>query len=289
MVNLRRSTGNLLAMDDPERVTLAPEDQVTKRRLPELLAARNRLRRGEPLVPHPGPVDGEQSAGMGKSGSLRAAIFGMNDGLVSNFALIMGFAGASQVRGVILLAGISGLLAGAFSMAAGEYISMRVQREVLERLLHLEAHELGSDAEGEQRELAEIYQRKGLPPELAVQVAEHLSKDPVIALDTHAREELGIDPTEGLGSPWGAASSSFLTFAIGALIPLAPFLFAAGATGTLASAAVTGFSLLAVGAITSRLTGRAIVPSALRMFAIGASAAVITYLVGLWLGVSVAG
>ncbi len=270
---------------------LPPSAQETKRRLPEILEARRRLRRRKPegLVPHAGPVEGEQTAGAGKSGTLRAAIFGVNDGLVSNAALIMGFAGASQERGVILLAGISGLLAGAFSMGAGEYISMRVQRELLERMLHLEAHELGSDAETERVELAEIYRRKGLTPELADEVATELMRDPKVALDTHAREELGIDPDEGLGSPWGAAGWSFLTFSAGALVPLAPFLFIAGTAGTIAAATVTGLALLIVGGLTSMLTGRPPVRSALRMFAIGMGAALVTYGVGIVLGVSIAG
>jgi len=270
---------------------LPPEAADTKRRLPELLAARRRLRQQArlPLVPHPGPVDGEQAGGAGKSGTLRAAIFGVNDGLVSNAALIMGFAGAAQKQGVILLAGISGLLAGAFSMAAGEYISMKVQRELLERVLHLEAHELGSDPEAERVELAEIYRRKGLSDELADEIATELMRDPKVALDTHAREELGIDPDEGLGSPWGASIYSFLTFSVGALIPLAPFLVASGTAGALASASVTGLALLVVGGATSKLTGRPMVRSALRMFAIGMGAALVTYAVGSLFGVSVAG
>ena len=246
-------------------------------------------RRTQPLVPHAGPIDDEQRPGAGKTGTLRAAIFGVNDGLVSNAALIMGFAGAAQDRSVILLAGISGLLAGAFSMAAGEYVSMRVQREVLERMLHLEAHELGSDPEGERAELAQIYRRKGVPQELADRLANELSKDPATALDTHAREELGIDPAEGLGSPWGAASSSFATFAMGALVPLVPFLFAGGFAGIIASASITAVALLSVGALTSRVTGRSPLGSGLRMLAIGAAAASVTYLIGLGLGVSVVG
>lgn len=270
--------------------SLPPEDARTKSMLPELLATRRRMRRrNQPLLPHAGPIDGEQTTGAGKTGTLRAAIFGVNDGLVSNAALIMGFAGADQPRTVILLAGISGLLAGAFSMGAGEYVSMRVQREVLERMLHLEAHELGSDPEGERAELAEIYERKGVPPELAGALATELSKDPATALDTHAREELGIDPAEGLGSPWGAASSSFVTFSVGALVPLVPFLFAGGTAGVIASASVTGLALLGVGALTARVTGRSPVMSGLRMLAIGGAAAAVTYLIGLALGVSIIG
>ena len=267
---------------------LPPEDLETKRRLPELLAARRALR-SEPLRPHAGPVEHEQSSAAGKSGTLRAAIFGVNDGLVSNVALIMGFAGASQDRAVILLAGIAGLLAGAFSMGAGEYVSMRVQRELLERLLHLEAHELAADAEEELDELAAIYERKGLSPELAHQVATELMRDPAVALDTHAREELGIDPEEGLGSPLGAAASSFVTFALGAAVPLLPFLVTGGTVAVVASATLTGCALLFVGGLTSRLTGRPPVRSALRMFLIGMGAAAITFAVGALLGVSVAG
>jgi VIT1/CCC1 family predicted Fe2+/Mn2+ transporter len=268
-----------------------PEDLRTKEQLPELQQARRRLRRTRPgqLMPHPGPVDGEQNTGTGKAGTLRAAIFGVNDGLVSNAALIMGFAGADQPRSVILLAGISGLLAGAFSMAAGEYISMRIQREVLERMLHLEAHELGADDPSEETaELTQIYMRKGLSRKLARQVAEEVMKDPKVALETHAREELGIDPEEGLGSPVGAAASSFAMFAVGAIVPLVPFLFVGGTTGVLVSAVVTLIALATVGALTSRLTGRPAVLSALRMLAIGGGAALTTYLIGSLVGVNVA-
>ena len=239
------------------------------------------------MMPHAGSVDGEQTTGGGKSGRLRAAIFGINDGLVSNVALIMGFAGADADRGVILLAGISGLLAGAFSMGAGEYISMKVQREVLERMIHLEAHELHGDPEAERAELAEIYRRKGLSDELSEQVATELMQDPAVALDTHTREELGIDPQEGLGSPWGAANSSFLMFCVGAAIPLVPFLVLTGSAATVASAAVTGLALLVVGTLTARLTGRPKWLSALRQFGIGMGAALVTYLVGRSLGVNV--
>ena len=213
----------------------------------------------------------------------------MNDGLVSNVALIMGFAGADQRAGVILLAGISGLLAGAFSMGAGEFVSMKVQREVLERMLHLEAHELHGDPVGERAELAEIYRAKGLSADLADRVASELSRDPTVALDTHAREELGIDPQEGLGSPWGAAISSFLTFCVGALVPLIPFFLAEGTAATIASAALTAFALLVVGALTARLTGRPTWLSSLRQLAIGMSAALVTFVIGRIVGVNVAG
>ncbi|HEX6230786.1 MAG TPA: VIT1/CCC1 transporter family protein [Actinomycetota bacterium] len=253
-----------------------------------LLAAIVRRVRGRRwrIVPHPGPVAGEQRAG-GKSGALRAAIFGVNDGLVSNVSLIFGVAGAGVDREVIVLAGVAGLLAGAFSMAAGEYISVRVQREVFERLIHLEAHEIGSDPDAEREELRDLYVRKGLSSELARRLAEELMRDPEVALDTHAREELGLDPEEGLGSPLAAAGSSFATFSVGALVPLLPFLVASGTGAVVASGAFSGLSLFGVGAAMTYLTGRPWLRSGARMLALGTGAAAITYAVGKLLDVGV--
>ncbi|MFL5736906.1 MAG: VIT1/CCC1 transporter family protein [Actinomycetota bacterium] len=230
------------------------------------------------VLPHPGAVGGEQQP-QGKSGTLRAAIFGVNDGLVSNLSLIMGVNGARVSNHVILLAGVAGLLAGAFSMAAGEYISMRVQREVFERLIHLEAHELATEPEEELEELAEIYRNKGVPPELATEVAAALMRDPEVALETHAREELGLDPDE-LGSPWGAAGSSFVTFAFGAFVPLVPFLISSGTTATLWSAALSALTLFVVGAFVSILTGKRFWFAGLRAVFVGAAAATTTFLIG---------
>lgn len=268
--------------------TLPPDDARTKRELPRLLDAHRRLQRGNDLLPHRGKVESgaEQAGGAGKSGALRAAIFGVNDGLLTNTSLIMGFAGASQSRGVIVLAGISGLLAGAFSMGSGEYISMRVQREVLQRLLHLEAHELGNDPDGERAELVQIYRKKGLPEGLAGDVAAELMRDPKVALDTHAREELGIDPSAGLGSPWGAAISSFVMFAVGALLPLIPFFFAGGSGATALAGMIAAVSLLVVGGLTSLLTGRSPFFTAARQLAIGVGAALVTYAIGRLVGVA---
>jgi len=268
------------------QIELPPEDRETKRQLPSLLDARRRLLKGNDLLSPHGPEINEQSASAGKSGALRAAVFGMNDGLLSNAALIMGFAGASQNRSLIVLAGISGLLAGAFSMGAGEYVSMRVQREMLERLLHLERRELELDPETEQVELAEIYRNKGLSAELSERVAAEVMKDPDVALDTHAREELGLDPDEGLGSPWGAAISSFVMFSVGALIPLLPFFFTSGRGATVASLTVTALALLVMGALTSLLTGKSPVRSALRQLGIGVAAMAVTYTIGSLLGVT---
>jgi VIT1/CCC1 family predicted Fe2+/Mn2+ transporter len=261
----------------------APGDRPTARARAAALVRLMRGRRWR-IVPHPGPVPGEQRRG-GKSGALRAAIFGVNDGLVSNLSLIFGVAGAGVDPEVVVLAGVAGLLAGAFSMAAGEYISVRVQREVFERLIHLEAHEIGSDPEAERAELAELYARKGLSEELAGRLAEELMRDPAVALDTHAREELGLDPEEGLGSPIAAAGASFAMFAVGALVPLVPFLVTSDMAAVAASAVLSGTALFGVGAAMSILTGRNALLSGVRMLAIGAAAAGVTYLVGTLLDV----
>ncbi|MFM7718351.1 MAG: VIT1/CCC1 transporter family protein [Actinomycetota bacterium] len=271
---------------------LSPADRRTKERVPALTEAARRLRRGRsrgPVTPHVGTGPARESTAVGgRSGALRAAIFGANDGLVSNASLIFGVAGAGAESRFVLIAGIAGLLAGACSMAAGEYISMRVQREVFERLIHLEAHELGADPASERAELAALYARKGVPADLADRVAEALMRDPARALDTHAREELGLDPEEGLGSPVAAATWSFLTFSVGALIPLAPFVFASGAGATIASAVLTGIALFGVGAAMSALTDRPWVRSGLRMLAIGSLAAAVTFAIGSLFGVATA-
>jgi VIT1/CCC1 family predicted Fe2+/Mn2+ transporter len=222
-----------------------------------------------------------------KSGALRAAIFGMNDGLVSNLSLIFGVAGSRVADEVVVIAGFAGLLAGAFSMGAGEYISMKVQREVFEQLIHKEEHEIATQPEEEIQELALIYERKGIDPETAQRIAADVMKDPQVALETHAREELGIDMESGLGSPWAAAGSSFGTFSIGALVPLIPFLFTSGGKAVAISAVMSAVTLFAVGGAMTILTGRSALLSGARMLAIGAVAAAITYGVGTLLGVAV--
>lgn len=246
-----------------------------------------RVRPPGPITPHPGPTsEADRIRGTGaKSGALRAAIFGVNDGLVSNLSLIMGVAGANASNRFILLAGVAGLLAGAFSMGAGEYISMRAQREMFERLLHLEAHELATEPEEERAELQEIYERRGYPAALARQVTDVVMKDPAVALETHAREELGLDPEE-LGSPWGAAASSLLTFSIGAAIPLFPFVLGSGTAAVVGAVIGSAVALFAVGATLSRFTGRSLLPSGTRMLLVGGIAATVTYGVGTLLHVS---
>ena len=240
--------------------------------------------------PHPGPTPKQEMPfGVGgKSGALRAAVFGVNDGLISNLSLIMGVSGASASNRFVILAGVAGLLAGAFSMGAGEYISMKVQRELFERLLHLEAHELATEPEEEHEELRQIYEQRGFPPDLAEQVTQAVMRDPRMALDTHAREELGLDPDQ-LGSPWGAAASSFVTFSIGAIIPLLSFLFTSGTLAVWIAIAASGVAIFGVGAAMSMLTGRRWWLSGARMVAVGAIAAAVTFGVGRLLHVSTAG
>ncbi len=239
----------------------------------------DRSRQG--IAVHDGPVEEFDPAQVigGKSGALRAAIFGMNDGLVSNLSLIMGVAGAAANHHFIIVAGLAGLLAGAFSMGAGEYVSMKVQRELFERLIHLEAHELASEPEEEHQELAKIYEAKGLPPELANEVTTAIHRDPELALKTHAREELGLDPDQ-LGSPWGAALSSFVMFALGAVMPLLPFLVGSGGAAVIASVSIAATALFTVGAFLTRFTGRPPWLSGARMLAVGAVAAGITFGIG---------
>jgi vacuolar iron transporter family protein len=223
----------------------------------------------------------------GRSGTLRAAVFGVNDGLVSNLSLVMGVAGAVTDNSIIVLAGVAGLLAGAFSMAAGEYISMQSQRELFERQIAIEREEMRVMPEVEQAELAAIYRAKGLPAADAERVAASLMEDPEVALDTKVREELGLDPNE-LGSSWGAAWSSFAAFAVGAIIPLVPFLAGNGLPALVAALSLSLAALFLVGALVSMVTGRGLLFSGLRQVAIGAIAAGVTYAVGSFIGANVA-
>jgi VIT1/CCC1 family predicted Fe2+/Mn2+ transporter len=206
---------------------------------------------------------------------------------VSNLALVMGVAGANADNQIIVLAGVAGLLAGAFSMAAGEYISMQSQRELFERQIEVERHALRLMPDVERQELAALYVAKGLSQDEADLVADRLMRDPEHALDTKIREQLGLDPSE-LGSPWGAAGSSFLTFGVGAIIPLAPFLLTSGLAATLASVVLALASLFVVGALVSLLTGKGLLYSGLRQVLIGGAAALVTYTVGALMGVQLA-
>ena len=228
---------------------------------------------------------GQRHRGVSGGGNLRAAVFGVNDGLVSNASLILGVAGASANNSVILLSGVAGLLAGAFSMAAGEYVSVRSQREMFEHQIGLERDELAQYPEEEAEELALIYAARGLSRDDAQKLAKAIIADPVKALDTLAREELGLNP-EDLGSPRGVALFSFLSFAAGALVPLLPFFALGGDRALLVSIVFTALTLFGVGAVISLFTGRSALRDGLRMLAIGAAAGALTYAIGKLLGVS---
>jgi VIT1/CCC1 family predicted Fe2+/Mn2+ transporter len=221
------------------------------------------------------------------SGNLRAAVFGINDGLISNASLILGVAGAGAGADMILLSGIAGLLAGAFSMAAGEYVSMRSQREFHEYQIALEREELDQYPGEEAAELALIYQAKGIEAEEAGRMARALIADPDRALDTLAREELGLNPDE-LGSPWGAAISSFIAFAIGASLPVLPYFLLSGNHAFYGVLAATGISLFGVGASLSLFTGLNAFAGGLRMLLIGAGAGAATWFIGKGLGIVLA-
>ncbi len=222
------------------------------------------------------------------SGSLRAAVFGINDGLLSNFSLVMGFAGAEAQPEYIILAGIAGLLAGSFSMAAGEYVSVRAQREVFEQQIAIEKEELEVSPREEEEELSLIYQAKGIPEREASHLAKRIIQNPKTAIDTLAREELGLDPT-GLGSPWTAAMSSFIAFVLGAFVPVAPYLLTSGSKAWIASATLSFCALFSVGAVLSIFTSRGPLRSGARMVGIGLLVSAITYSVGWLLGVSISG
>jgi VIT1/CCC1 family predicted Fe2+/Mn2+ transporter len=219
-----------------------------------------------------------------RGGAARAAVFGVSDGLVSNVALILGVAGADVGPGVVRLAGLAGLLAGAFSMAAGEYVSMRAQAELLEHELEMERIELRRNPHVEEVELAQIYQSRGVDPDTSRTMAAEMMRDPEVALQAHAREELGIDP-EALGSPEAAAASSFVAFCVGALVPLMPWFFGGGTAATVASIVAGALGAVVVGAVLARFTERPVARSAGRQLLIAAVAAGVTYVVGSLVGV----
>jgi VIT1/CCC1 family predicted Fe2+/Mn2+ transporter len=236
------------------------------------------------------PEAGEPWHKADKSGSIRAAVFGVSDGLVSNTALVMGFAGASLAgaidNSVVLFAGLAGLLAGAFSMAAGEYVSMASQRDLFKREIALEREELLEKPEEERLELELIYRAKGLPREQARQVADQIMSDPETALDTLVREELGLDPDD-LGSAWKAAISSFIAFTLGASVVVIPYALFTGVTAFVLAIGMSLTSMVAVGAIVGRISGRGVVVSVGRQVIWGVGAAAVTYLVGTLVGVNV--
>jgi len=216
-------------------------------------------------------------------GTARAAVFGVSDGLVSNVALILGVAAAASDRSNVLVAGVAGLLAGAASMAAGEYVSMKAQSELVERELEIERLSLERQPVAETNELAAIYRKRGLDADQALEMAEAVMVDPEVALEVHAREELGVNPDE-TGNPAAAAISSFIAFAVGALVPLVPWFFAEGNGAIIASAVLGLIATASVGITLARFTERSAVRTAGRQVGWAVAACAVTWVIGSWLG-----
>lgn len=237
-----------------------------------------------PAVPSAGatPVRHEDHRDV-QGGAARAAVFGVSDGLLTNVSLILGVAGANPAAGVVRLAGLAGLVAGAFSMAAGEYVSMSAQRELIEREVGIEREELRRHPESEKRELVALYVSRGVPADAAEQVALALSRNPELALEVHAREELGVNPGS-IGSPRAAAGSSFGSFAFGALVPLVPWFFSSGGAAAIASIVLGALMAVAIGVAVAVFTGRSKLRSAARQLVITALAAAVTFGVGSLVG-----
>lgn len=233
------------------------------------------------VSPAPAEIHGHHRDVTG--GWLRAAVFGAMDGLVSNFALIAGVVGAGAVPGMVIATGMAGLVAGACSMAAGEYVSVASQAEMTAAEIAVERRELERNPAGEAEELAMLYHARGLDEALAREVARQLSREPEVAWRIHVREELGVDPDD-LPSPWVAASSSFAAFSIGALIPVLPFLV--GLTSILVTLIVSGVGLFLAGAAVARLTTRSAWYGGLRQLGLGAAAAAVTFGIGTLVGAS---
>jgi VIT1/CCC1 family predicted Fe2+/Mn2+ transporter len=240
-----------------------------------------------------GPLGGLSGASIGRiesrhralggGNALRAAVLGANDGLTSNLALVMGIAGANPGRGTVVLAGIAGLLAGSFSMALGEWISVTSAREAAEAQIVAEREEIKMMPDAERDELALIYRAKGVPEQQARELAAHVMSDTKSALGTLAREELGIVPEE-LGSPWAAASTSFVLFASGAILPLFPFFFTAGFTAIVLSASLAALGLFTVGSAITLLTGKSAWYAGIRQLVLGLTVAAVTFAIGALIG-----
>lgn len=232
-------------------------------------------------------IEGRHRAGGGNA--LRAAVLGANDGLVSNLSLVMGVAGAEMSGQAILVTGLAGLLAGACSMALGEWLSVQSSRELYQRQIAIEKAEISANPQEELEELALIYQARGIDEAQARQIAEQIFSDQENALDVLVREELAVDPSELGGSAWEAAITSFLLFAIGAIIPVVPFFFLEGMAAIVLSLFISMIGLFIIGSGITLFTGRSIAFSGSRQMVFGLAAAAITYGIGWLIGVNVAG
>lgn len=263
---------------DPEARDLVAEERRHARVLREMTNG------GGPLA----AIRSERGQTFGDGGSLRAAVLGVNDGLVSNFSLVMGVAGGTSNSDFVLLAGIAGLLAGAFSMAAGEYISMRSQRDVYEYRIQMEQEEIEEWPEEEHEELVLIYQAKGFSETEAEEIADQIMTQPQVALETMAREELGLDP-EQLGSPWGASFSSFVAFVGGAIVPIIPYIAGVGGLAFGLSAGLSAGALILVGGWLAGMSGKSVSWGSMRMLLAGGAAAATTFGIGRLIGTTIVG
>jgi VIT1/CCC1 family predicted Fe2+/Mn2+ transporter len=241
------------------------------------MSASPRPYRPPPPEPHHRDIQG---------GAQRAAVLGVSDGLITNVSLILGVAGANTAPGGVRLAGLGGLLAGAFSMAAGEYVSMKAQRELLERELHMEKVELHRAPDAEKAELIQLYESRGIDPGVAEELASEMMRTPEMALETHAREELGVNPAE-LGNPYAAAWASAASFAAGAVLPLVPWFITRGAAAVIASVVLGAIVAIAIGVALGRYTGRSVLRSGFRQVLVTMAAAGVTFLVGKAVGTSI--
>jgi VIT1/CCC1 family predicted Fe2+/Mn2+ transporter len=206
-------------------------------------------------------------------------VLGVSDGLVTNISLILGFAGANTSPGLVRLAGVGGLLAGAFSMAAGEYVSMKAQSELLQRELDMEALELRRAPDAERAELTQLYESRGVDPAVAGEMAAEMMRTPELALETHAREELGVSP-HNLGNPYSASTASAASFAAGALIPLIPWFFTSGGVALALSLVLGGLAAVGIGVALARFSGRSPLRLVVRQLIVTIAAAGVTFLIG---------
>lgn len=271
-----------LSQPESETVSLANDEKSHARILSEALKIKGGLSGGTVAR-----LEGRHRAGGGNA--LRAAVLGSNDGLVSILSLVMGVAGANLSSHDVLITGLAGLLAGAGSMALGEWLSVQSSRELYTHQIKIEAEEIENAPDEEKEELALIYQSKGLPEDRAREMATHMMADKNNILDTLSREELGIDPGELGGSAWVAAFTSFILFALGAIFPILSFMFLKGTPAIFASMAISAFGLFLVGALITLMTGKKVLYSGVRQVLVGLAAAILTFGIGRLIGVSVGG
>lgn len=283
-----RDSGGYATQPESRGTTLPTDERSHRRLLTALEGVRGRAGVGAGVEGATlARLEGRHRAVGGNA--LRAAVLGANDGLVSNLSLVMGVAGAEVSGRTLLVTGLAGLLAGACSMAMGEWLSVQSSRELNERQIEIEREELAAAPEDEAEELALIYRAKGLPPDEATALASRIVSDSGTALDTLAREELGIDPAELGGSAWEAAITSFVLFSIGAIIPVLPFMFLGGSTAIAVSLAASTAALFLIGAAITLFTGRGVMRTGARQLLFGLGAAALTYGIGRLVGVSIAG